>query len=193
MSASGLTGETFYYLAAAADSGCAGNHRKQAVIQIGSARVISSANSVNASAVLFLQSRGVTVSTDESSAHGTGRCFPKLCGDGRFQATRDPFKPGFAIANASFDPVQVSIQLTDLDVIRLPLRPRMSIWLADGQRTLFINQLFPGLPAEFQGIVRVTAPSAVTVASLRAKYNERNDLLMTASPVLNEGKGPQAT
>jgi hypothetical protein len=28
------------------------------------------------------------------------------------------------------------------------------------------------------------------VASLRAKYNERNDLLMTASPVLNEGKGP---
>jgi len=188
MSASGLTGETFYYwlpprtAAALTTTGNSG-------LQIGSARVISSANSVNASAVLFLQSRGVTVSTTSLPLMEPGVAFQSYVETAGAPGDAGSIQAGIAIANTSFDPVQVSIQLTDLDGDSVA-SPTANVNLAgSGQRTLFINQLFPGLPAEFQGIVRVTAPSAVTVASLRAKYNERNDLLMTASPVLNEGKG----
>src|SRR5205814_1902209 len=60
----------------------------------------------------------------------------------------------------------------------------------NGQVAKFINELFPTLPATFQGIVRVTSSTSIEVAALRGRYNERGDFLMTTTPPLNDAAPP---
>jgi hypothetical protein len=58
---------------------------------------------------------------------------------------------------------------------------------------LFLNQI-PGLasaPLPFKGILRVSSSSqaatgSISVVGLRARYNERNDFLITTTPPTNE-------
>jgi len=55
-----------------------------------------------------------------------------------------------------------------------------------GKIAKFASELFPSLPSSFQGVVRVTASSAVSVIGLRGRTNERFDFLITTVPPIEE-------
>src|SRR5206468_5693220 len=53
---------------------------------------------------------------------------------------------------------------------------------------VFLNQI-PGLSSlrtPFQGVLRVSSTSPISVIGLRARFNERLDVLLTAMPAVNE-------
>jgi hypothetical protein len=91
---------------------------------------------------------------------------------------------GIAVVNASDNPVAALLELTNLDGTPAGLPGVVIDVPSGGQVTRFINEFFPGL--HFQGIARLTAPSGVAVMSLRGRYNERGDFLITTTPPLNE-------
>src|SRR5262249_48530568 len=63
---------------------------------------------------------------------------------------------------------------------------------AQGHAGLFTNQI-PGLElSPGQGVLRITAPTAISVLGLRGRYNERGDFLMSTIPPSNEAE-PAAT
>ena len=63
---------------------------------------------------------------------------------------------------------------------------------ANGQTSLFVNEI-PGLQTlltPFRGMLRLTSFALVTIVGLWARYNERNDLLITTTPPSNERLAP---
>ena len=93
---------------------------------------------------------------------------------------------GFAIANPSPAAVQVSLELSNLDGSFAGVLPASINVPAGGQIAKFTNELFPGIPATFQGIAKITAASPIAVTGLRGRYNERGDFLITTTPPMNE-------
>jgi hypothetical protein len=90
-----------------------------------------------------------------------------------------------AVANPSTSAIAVNVDLYGLDGTPSGL-PTATINIPPGgQIAKFINELFPGMPASFQGIANLTTASAVTAVALRGNYNERGDFLMTTTPPLN--------
>jgi hypothetical protein len=55
---------------------------------------------------------------------------------------------------------------------------------------MFLNQVqgFAGLPAAFQGVLRIAAGAGtgISVVGLRGRFNERKDFLITTTPTVNE-------
>ena len=102
-----------------------------------------------------------------------------------------PTQSGVAIANPSSSPASITVQLTQLDGTPLGLTTSLNL-PAGGQISKFINELFPQLPANFQGIGRVTSATPVGLAALRGRFNERGDFLVTTTPPLNEASSTVA-
>ncbi len=53
---------------------------------------------------------------------------------------------------------------------------------AGGQIAKFAYGLFPQLLSAFKGVLTIHAQSPINVTGLRSRHNERNDLLLTATP-----------
>ena len=53
----------------------------------------------------------------------------------------------------------------------------------NGSTVKFASEIFPALPNNFKGTLRVTSSTVLSVASLRERYNERTDFLITTIPV----------
>ena len=96
---------------------------------------------------------------------------------------------GVSISNASNRRVTVQMNLWTLDGTQTGLTSSITI-PAGGQILKFANDLFPSLPATFQGVLDINAPSPFVVEALRDRYNERNDLLMTTTPVYDDSSLP---
>ena len=74
-------------------------------------------------------------------------------------------------------------------------RPELVAIPGNGQTSLFLNQI-PGIEAlltPFRGMLRLTSFTPVTVAGIRARYNERNDLLISTTPPGHENLPPPAS
>jgi hypothetical protein len=64
-----------------------------------------------------------------------------------------------------------------------------------GQKAVFLDQI-PGLEflfSTFQGVLRLSSHTPFVVAGLRARFNERNDLLITTTPPANENAPPRGS
>ena len=92
---------------------------------------------------------------------------------------------GFAIANSSATSATVNFELTELDGSSTGLTASTSV-PASGHVSMFLHELFRGLPLPFRGILRISASGPISVVSLRTRYNERGDFLTTTMPVSNE-------
>jgi hypothetical protein len=74
-----------------------------------------------------------------------------------------------------------TLQLSGLDGVLLG--PAVPVTIpADGQVAKFVRELFPALASNFRGFLTVTAPSPIGMTGLRARYNERQDFLITTTP-----------
>jgi hypothetical protein len=102
-------------------------------------------------------------------------------------------RTGLAIANPSSQPTTVIVEVRNLDgnaglVGTIPVP-------AKGQTSLLLNQI-PGIETlltPFHGMLRLTSLAPVTIVGLRARYNERNELLITTTPPANESAPPPAS
>jgi len=181
----GANSSAFYYTIPARASlrmrtGNGGNS-----IQVGSVRVAATATSAVPSAISIFsfKSGGITVTEAGVSSAPAGSTFQTYvessAGRGDLKST------GLAIANPSQAPVNVNFELRRLDGSSTGLSASVTI-PSGGQIARFANELLSGFPPAFQGILRLTATSPVAVTSLRGRYNERGDFLITTSPPWNE-------
>ena len=155
---------------------------------VGYALVQPSAGSTapSTSAVFSFAQNGVVVSR---AAVQTQR--PALAFRTYIEANANPGFPGavesgIAIANNSAATATVNFELTGLDGASTGLTSTVFI-PPSGHVSKIIKDLFPTLSVSFQGILRITSASTISVVSLRMRYNERGDLLLTTMPVSNEG------
>jgi hypothetical protein len=90
---------------------------------------------------------------------------------------------GIAIANLSTSPASVRVELFGLDgSSNLVLRPTLISLPGSGQTSKLLGELF-SLPGPFKGVLRITASApGISIVGLRARYNERNDFLITTTP-----------
>jgi hypothetical protein len=92
---------------------------------------------------------------------------------------------GIAIANAEGTTANVALEVFRLDGTSTGLTNSLTIPVS-GKVAKFANELFPSLPSSFQGIMRMTSLSAVSVVGLRSRTNERFDYLITTVPPIEE-------
>jgi hypothetical protein len=146
-------------------------------------------------AVFSFQNGGVIVSEAGVPAASPGfafRVFVESSGDFDHAATGS-LRTGLAIANTSPQATSVVVEVKNLDggtgligVLSIP---------GNGQAALFLNQI-PGIQSlltPFRGMLELTSFVPITVIGLRARYNERNDLLMTTIPPADESVPPAAS
>jgi len=96
-----------------------------------------------------------------------------------------------AVLNRSNSPAVVNVELTNLDGLSTGLTGTLTV-PAFSQAAAFLNQVqgLASLSLPFRGIARISSPQPVSVVGLRARYNERGDLLMTTLPTVNETTAP---
>jgi hypothetical protein len=94
---------------------------------------------------------------------------------------------GVAVTNTSgTDTAQVTLELTPLTSTSSALKGTLSI-PPNGQIAEFLGQIpgFETLPAQFQGVLRLSSSTPISVVGLRGRYNERSEFLMTTTPASN--------
>lgn len=137
--------------------------------------------------IFGFRQNGVLVTEASVPASGTlrrGRIYAEMNGP----IERGSIQTGVAVTNTSAMPARVLFELINMDGI--PAGPGSSVSIpANGQFATFLNQVSglvrPQTP--FQGILRVSSSSPISVLGLRGRYNERGDFLITTVPPANEG------
>src|SRR4029434_2429871 len=140
-------------------------------MQSGSVRISSPVLAFN---ILSFKSEGVTITQSGVPAVSSDTAFRTYVENGA------AIRSGVAITNLSGEPVEMVLETNGL-------RTGLSID-GNGQTTVFLNDLpgFASLPAFFQGVLHITSRAPVVVSGLRSHTNERGEVLITATPPLNE-------
>ncbi len=127
---------------------------------------------------------GITVS-QAGLVGGQGKNFRMYAEFSGTLATIGTIQPGVAIANTTGQQATVTLDLGRLDGSSTGLTKTITL-PANGQTAQFINEAFPTLSSPFNGILRVTSASTITMVGLRGRYNERGDFLITTVPPVDE-------
>jgi hypothetical protein len=162
-------------------------------VTVGSIRIVPDTNTNTPAGVSIFsyRSAGVTMTQTGVPPVRDGSAFRLYVessgdfGNARTGSTRT----GVAIANSAATPAVVSLELTNLDGTSTGLAGTITI-PANWQTSLFLNQLpgLSGVPASFQGILRVSGTGTVAVTGLRMRYNERSEFLLTSIPAVDEAQ-----
>jgi hypothetical protein len=158
-----------------------------AVTRVGSVQVTPDAGSVApaASAFVALSSNGVTVAQAAIQAQPSGFVFRSYVEVTSNAAIPGATQTAVAIANNSVTPATVNFELTFLNGVKTGVTASLVV-PASGHASKFVHELFPGLTLPFHGILRVSSRNSIVVVSMRARYNERGDFLVTTTPAANE-------
>ncbi len=155
----------------------------------GSVRVVPAANTPAPSSLAIFSFRnndGVTVTETSIPAGrtGTGFALSDSLIDG-WPTANKPIQRAFSIANMSSSEAAVTFSATNSDsvqklVVTIP---------ANGQKAFFLNPADLSFAFYFPDLyISSTAP--VALAEFRARFNERNDFLLTAMPMDNPATAP---
>jgi hypothetical protein len=110
------------------------------------------------------------------------------------EAYASSIQSGVAISNLSNAQATVRLELTRLDGSSTGLTGTLVV-PANGQVAQFLNQIPPFAVLTqpptlqeftFQGVLRISSSSPISVVGLRGRYNERNDFLITTTPAADE-------
>jgi hypothetical protein len=161
--------------------------------QVGSILITPDSASVapSASVVFSLSENGVTVARASVQTQAPGVAFRSFVEVNSSAAIPGAIQSAIAISNNSTASATVNFELTGLNGFNTGLTASVVV-PPSGHVSKFVNELFPGLSMPFQGVLRLLSGSSIVVVSLRIRYNERGDLLMTTTPVANEAS-PAAT
>jgi hypothetical protein len=90
---------------------------------------------------------------------------------------------GLAIAATSATAIPVTLQAFQNDGITPVGTVTTRSLLGNGHIAAFASELIPNLPANFVGVLDVSAPTDFAALTLRTLFNARGDFLMTTFPV----------
>jgi hypothetical protein len=93
-----------------------------------------------------------------------------------------PLRAAWGISNPSDSPAYVTLELARTDGSPTGLSKSISI-PAKGYFAQFIDELFPGLPESFTGMLRINSTERVAPVALRLRSNGRGDVLLAGMPV----------
>src|SRR5262249_42560891 len=96
-------------------------------------------------------------------------------------------RTAIAVANTSSVAAQVTFEVSNCDGSTTGLIGTLSL-VPNSQTAVFLNQI-PGLtalPAAFQGLLRLTSSSPISVVALRVLYKVTGEFTMTAEPPVQE-------
>lgn len=194
LTVNGQTGTVFSYLVRARSSAKLETAGFAAVpVQVGSVKITPATGSAPSAFVAFSYSpSGVTVSQTTVQAQPEAIALRAYVETSSSAMQPGAIQSGFAIANSSATSATVNFELSSLNGTSLGLAASAAV-PASGHVSMFLHELFPGLPLPFRGILRMTASGPVSVVSLRTRYNERNDFLITTTPVSNEASPASTT
>ncbi|MBI2822763.1 MAG: RHS repeat protein [Acidobacteria bacterium] len=158
-----------------------------AVARAGSVRITPQTGRAPSGFGIFsFKTGGITVSEASVPALRPGRAFRMYA---EISGAGGSIQTGVAVANASNTAATVNFELTTLAGVSTGLSGSAAV-AANGQVALFAGQIagFQSLPLPFRGILRITtdSPASVSVVGLRARTNERGDLLITTTPPVSE-------
>jgi hypothetical protein len=96
---------------------------------------------------------------------------------------------GVSIVNGGAVTSNITFEVTSLNGQSLG---KTTVAFPVGQRSFFLRDLagFQSLPAQFQGVLRISAAADIAVAALRGRTNERGDFLVTTTPAITETTRP---
>ncbi len=134
-----------------------------------------------ASTVFSYSAGGITVTESGVATTGVGQSF-------RIFAELDAasgMQTGIAIANAAASGANLQFDLLDLNGQPAGYSGTMPL-AGNGHLSVFLREIpgFESLPASFRGALRVTSTTAISAIGLRARYNERNDFLISTTPAV---------
>jgi hypothetical protein len=96
---------------------------------------------------------------------------------------------GLAFANAGNSEATVTVSLTSVAGEDLELTTTLRL-PANGHTALFLREIpgFASLPAVFRGVLHVTSttPAPISAITLRSRYNERGDFIVSTVQLLDE-------
>jgi hypothetical protein len=156
---------------------------------VGSVRVIPTRGNAPSGLVIFaVQNSGVTVSTTSVPAMPQGTAFRIYAESIGTIGSVGSIQSALAISNPSSTPVMARLNIFNMDGSPTGI----SRWIyipAGGQIAKYVDELV-NLPNNFKGVVKLSTATPVVVTSLRTRYNERRDLLVTTTPPWDEADPP---
>jgi hypothetical protein len=158
-----------------------------AATQVGSVRITPDIGSTapSASAVFSFSRNGITVSRAAIQTRPAAAAFRTYVEVNSSMAMAGTIQSGIAIANNSATSATVNFELTSLNGFNTGVTANLVV-PASGHVSKFVHELFPTLSLPFKGILRMSSSNLVVIVSLRMRYNERGDFLITTTPATNE-------
>jgi hypothetical protein len=181
MTVNGVTDSTFNYNVAPRSAVRMVTTSASADVKVGYVVATAAGGSVvpEGLSVFSFTNQGVTVSEAGVPAASMGKTFRT------YVESWGALRSGLAVANASAAPAHVAFELSDLDGSATGLTASVEI-PAGGHVAGFVDEMFPTLPAGFQGMLRIVSTQPVATIGLRVRINERGESLITAIPVADE-------
>jgi hypothetical protein len=131
----------------------------------------------------------VTVSETSVLADPTGYAFRSYVEYSGPATAQGQTVSTLAVTNTTSIQGSLVFDLTTLD--GTPVGSPQSLALpAYGTVAKFVSDIFPGLPNNFRGILKISSTTPVGLLSLRARYNSRGEFLMATVPTVNEAAPP---
>jgi hypothetical protein len=155
-------------------------------LQVGSARITPSGslNSPWVLEILDLRQHEVTVSETAFSAVPPGTALRMYVESSGGFGSLASARTGVALANPSATATTVTMQIFGSD--GTSAGTASVVLPGNGHLSRFIQALFPSLPLEFKGVMRLSANAPFSALSVRTRYNERGDFLFAMAPISNE-------
>jgi hypothetical protein len=164
-----------------------------AATQVGSVRITPDGGSIgpSASTVFSFSENGVTLSRASVQGQAAAFTFRTYVEINSAAAIPGAIQSAIAIANNSSTSATVNFELTGLDGFNTQVTASLVV-PASGHASKFLREIFPtlslptSLSLPFRGILRASSSNLIVMVSLRVRYNERGDLLVTTIPATNE-------
>ena len=156
-----------------------------AALQTGSVKVLPVPGTTPAVPLGIFSYTPANIRVSEAAMIGTsGTQFRTYVENSGTSGSVGSINSGLAIANLDGVQASVNLQLFKLDgtsagstTISIPAGARVA---------QFLSEMFPSVSTSFKGVMRISSTDNLSVAGLRARYNERSELLITTVPVSPE-------
>jgi hypothetical protein len=187
-------GSTFNYQIAVRGAVRFPTQGKAPKTQIGSVRITPRNGSIAPSAfeIVSVANHGVTVSETNVPAFPAGSAFRMYVKSSGVPGRTGSIQTTLSIVNPEQSPVTVNMELNKMDGASTGLSASVNLG-PGGQLSEFVSDLFPRMPSAFQGALRLTATSPVSVIGFRATYNGDGDSLISATLPSNEAIVPSSS
>ena len=158
-----------------------------AATAVGSIRINPDPGSTapSASTVFSYSKNGVTVSGASVQTQPAGTAFRTYVEVTSNTPGAGVIQSGIALTNNSSTSATVNFELNSLNGFSTGLTASVLI-PPSGHTSKFVHELFPTVSLPFRGVLRMSSSNSIVVVSLRTRYNERGDFLITTTPATNE-------